>query len=87
MRSILENDRQTIDGRAPDNRGPELREYPRSPPTFSFEKIVTNYKASKKIHGESFLQEVSGCTESEIERNKHIKEFQNQLRRKIKRQA
>ena len=83
MRSVLENDKQTVnDGKlitAALNSGITA-----FTPDLLFEKIVTNYKASKKIHGESFLQEVSGSTEAEIERNKHIKEFQNELRKKIK---
>ena len=83
MRSILENDQQTIDDghliTAALNSGISA-----FTPDLLFEKIVTNYKSSKNIHGESFLHEVSGFAESEIERNKHIREFQNELRRKIK---
>ena len=83
MRSVLENDEEVIkDGKlitAALNSGISA-----FTPDMMFEKIVSNYKNAKKIYGESFLQEVSGYSESQIERNSHINEFRQELRRRIK---
>lgn len=83
MRSVLDNDEETIkDGKlitAAMNTG--ISSFT---PDMMFEKLVTNYQLAKNIFGESFLQEVAGYTESQIERNKHIGEFRQELKRRIK---
>jgi len=74
MRSVLQNDKETIDDgklvSATLNAGISSLT-----PDMLFEKMVTNYKLAKNIYGESFLREVSGYNEGQIERNLHINEF------------
>src|SRR3989338_5847220 len=48
------------------------------------DKLVTNYQHAKNIYCESFLQEISGYSESKIERNKQIGEFRHELRKRLK---
>ncbi len=83
MKSVLENDEDVIDDgkliTAAINTG--LSSFT---PDMMFDKLVTNYQLAKKIYGESFLQEVAGYSESEIERNKHIGEFRQELRKRLK---
>ena len=83
MRSVLESDEEVInDGRlvtAAINTGIGA-----FTPDMLFDKLVTNYKTAKRIYGETFLQEISGYGESTIERNLHIGEFKQELKRRIK---
>lgn len=83
MRSILDSDEETItDGKlitAAINSGIGA-----FTPDMLFDKLVTNYKAAKKIYGESFLREISGYSEAHIQRNAHIGEFIQELKNRIK---
>lgn len=83
MKSVLENDEETIsDGRivtAAINTGISA-----FTPDMIFDKLVTNYKLAKKIYGESFLREISGYSESQLERNINISEFRQELKKRIK---
>ncbi len=83
MRSVLESDEETInDGKlitAAINIG--IGSFT---PDMLFDRLVTNYRTAKSIYGESFLREMSGYSESQIERNVHIGEFKQELKRRIK---
>ena len=83
MRTVLENDEEVInDGKlvtAALNSGISA-----FTPDMLFDKLVTNYKSAKNIYGESFLQEISGYGESQVERNLHIGEFKQELKKRIK---
>ena len=82
MRSVLENDEDVItNGRlvsAALNAG--ISSFT---PDMLFDRLVTNYKTAKNIHGPSFLREISGYGESQIERNLHIGEFRQELKKRI----
>ena len=82
MRSVLENDEDVItNGRLVSsalNAG--ISSFT---PDMLFDKLVTNYKTAKNIYGTSFLREISGYGESPIERNLHIGEFRQELRKRI----
>ena len=82
MRSVLENDEDVItNGRlvsAALNAG--ISSFT---PDMLFDRLVTNYKTAKNIHGPSFLREISGYGESRIERNIHIGEFRQELKKRI----
>lgn len=82
MRSVLENDEDVINnGRlvsAALNAG--ISSFT---PDMLFDRLVTNYKTAKNIHGPSFLREISGYGESRIERNLHIGEFRQELKKRI----
>ncbi len=83
MRSVLESDEETInDGKlitAAINTGIGA-----FTPDMLFDRLVTNYRTAKSIYGESFLKEISGYSESQIERNLHITEFRQELKRRLK---
>jgi len=83
MRSVLESDEEVInDGKlitSAINTGIGA-----FTPDMLFDKLVTNYRTAKSIYGESFLQEISGYGESTIERNLHIGEFKQELKKRIK---
>tara|TARA_Y100000310_G_scaffold337153_1_gene423458 strand:- start:5559 stop:6737 length:1179 start_codon:yes stop_codon:yes gene_type:complete len=83
MRSVLDSDEEVInDGKlitSALNTGISA-----FTPDMLFDKLVTNYKMAKNIYGESFLQEVSGYGEKTIERNLHIGEFKQELKKRIK---
>lgn len=82
MKSILDNDEETV------NDGKLLMHALNSgisnfTPDLLFEKLVTSYKSAKKIYGPTFLREVTGYSEGQVERNKHISEFTRELKRNI----
>jgi Mg-chelatase subunit ChlD len=83
MRSVIENDEEVVnDGKLVTtamNTG--ISSFT---PDMLFDKLVTNYKSAKNIYGESFLQEIAGYSENQIQRNLHIGEFQQELKKRIK---
>ncbi len=83
MRSVLESDEDVInDGKlitAAINTG--ISSFT---PDMLFDKLVTNYRTAKSIYGDSFLKEISGYSESQIERNLHIIEFRQELKKRIR---
>ena len=83
MRSVIENDEDVIsNGRmvaSALNAG--ISSFT---PDMLFDKLVTSYKMAKNIYGTSFLREISGYGESQIDRNLHIGEFRQELRKRIK---
>lgn len=83
MRSVLESDESAIsDGKlitAALNAGISA-----FTPDLLFDRLATNYKNARRIYGPSFLKEITGYDESQIERNLHIGEFRQELRQRIK---
>jgi Mg-chelatase subunit ChlD len=82
MRSVLENDQQTIDeGTVIEeaiNRG--IGSFN---PDLMFESLVRNYSLTKSLFGEALIRAISGYDPDYIERNIGIPEFQKELKRRI----
>lgn len=82
MRSVLENDSQTID------EGTVIEEAINQGigafnPDIMFEKMVKNYSMTRSIYGDALIRALSGYDPDYIDKNIGIPEFQKELRRKI----
>jgi len=80
--SVLENDEQTV------KDGQLLREsvdhaLNSFTPDLVFEKLVSNYKDAQRLFGPTIIRELTGFSPKYIEKNRRIKEFQEQLRENI----
>ncbi len=82
MRSVLENDQQTIEeGRLIEdaiNRG-----IGGFTPNMVFEKLVKNYQLTKQLMGERMLRLLTGYDPSYIEKNIRIPEFRKELKQAL----
>ncbi|MBI2133568.1 VWA domain-containing protein [Candidatus Woesearchaeota archaeon] len=82
MRSVLENDKQTIDhGRLISdsiNKG-----FSSFTPSTLFEHLVKNYSIARNIYGESIIRKLTGYEPSDIQKNIKVPEFQKELIKNI----
>jgi Mg-chelatase subunit ChlD len=82
MRSVLENDQDTIDEgrliRDAINQG--LNSFT---PDMLFEQLVSNYKVAEQLFGETMLREATGYEPGYLERNIRIPEFRRELKKKL----
>lgn len=82
MRSVLENDKQTVeDGKLIQesiDRG--LGEFT---PDVMFEKLVQNYREAQELYGETILRQVTGYEPSSLERNIRLPEFKRLLKEQL----
>jgi Mg-chelatase subunit ChlD len=82
MRSVMENDSQTIDDGhlLQDSVNAGLGAFT---PDMLLEKMVKNFQEVKELYGETILREVTGETPSSLERNVRIPEFRKVLREQM----
>jgi Mg-chelatase subunit ChlD len=82
MRSVLDNDKETIDEgrliRDAINQG--LNSFT---PDMLFEQLVRDYKVAKQLYGETMLREATGYEPGYLERNIRIPEFRRELKKKL----
>lgn len=52
-------------------------------PDLMFQNMVQNYKAAKKLMGETLIRELTGYTPDYVEKNVNIPEFQNELKSQL----
>lgn len=82
MRSVLENDKQTIEeGMALSesiNQG--LQSFS---PDLLFEQLTNNYRHAKQLYGERLIRAVSGYDPGYIEKNIRVPEFKRELEEKL----
>ena len=79
MRSVLENDKETID------EGKLIEEGINQGihafiPSAMFENLVRNFSIAKQIYGERLLRLLTGYSASHLERNLRIPEFRKELK-------
>ena len=84
MRSVLENDEQTIEeGRVvQDALNAGVGNFS---PDIMFEKLVKNYEEATELYGETILREATGYEPSELERNIRLPEFKRMLKEEMTR--
>ena len=82
MRSVMENDKETIEEgniiQESINRGMGA-----FTPDMMFERLVKDYKITKKIMGKSLVRAISGYDPEYIEKNLGIPEFQREIKKRI----
>jgi len=82
MRSVMENDKETID------EGKLIKEaYNRGissfTPSMMFEKLVKNFSLAKQLYGETMIRLLTGYDPSYIEKNISVPEFKKLLKKAI----
>ncbi|MFP4402739.1 MAG: vWA domain-containing protein [Nanoarchaeota archaeon] len=82
MHSVIENDKETIDD------GKLLNEAINNNISgfnadLMFENLVNNYNLAKQIYGPKLIKAISGFNDDYIEKNIHVPEFQNELKKKM----
>lgn len=82
MRSVVENDKETID------EGKLIKEaYNQGmssfTPSMMFENLVNNFSMAKKLYGETMIRLLTGYDPSYIEKNISVPEFKNLLKKAI----
>ncbi|MCX6709941.1 MAG: VWA domain-containing protein [Candidatus Woesearchaeota archaeon] len=81
MHSVLENDKEIIKEGKIASQSLDYR-IPLNPEKL-FEELVKNYSMTKEMYGEGFIREISGFSESYVEKNIRIPEFQRELKGRI----
>ncbi len=86
LRSILDDDKQAVED------GKLLNEAISSAtdcliPDTIYEKLVKDYRVAEKTYGKTFLQYISGYDPEFLKKNSKIPEFQNELKKKIKKKV
>ncbi len=81
-RSVLENDKETIDDGMMVNEGID-QGVGVFTPDLAMEKFVRDYKQAEKIYGEKLIRQLTGYDPNYVEKNINIPEFQRHLREKI----
>ena len=84
MKSVLKNDKKKVE------EGKLVQEaFNRNIASFTpdlmFENIVNNFQIAKKIYGPSIIRMLSGYDPKYIDRNAHIPEFKQELKKQIQR--
>lgn len=81
MRSVLENDKQTIDD------GKLVSEMVNHSvgftPDIAFSNLVKDYKLAEQIYGESFLRQITGYDARFLKKNLPLPEFRRDLKERI----
>ncbi len=82
MRSVLENDKDTIDeGKLLNNAiNQGISSFS---PDMMFEQLVNNYSLANQIYGPSLIRLISGYNPDYIEKNINIPEFRKEIKEKI----
>jgi len=82
MRSVLENDKETIDDgnliNDSINRGLGI-----FTPDMMFEQLVKDYSYAKKLLGETIIRQLTGYDPGYVEKNIRIPEFQREIKKNI----
>ena len=82
MRSVMENDKQTIeDGKLINecmNKGIGAFS-----PDLMFEQLVTNYSMAKDLYGKTIIKSMTSYDPGYVEKNRKFPEFQKELKKKI----
>ncbi len=82
MRSVLQNDKQSIDDGKLLEQGAS-QGINAFVPSALFENMVQRYAAAKQLYGERLFRLLTGYSGAYIDRNKKIPEFKKELRRQI----